>query len=164
MKIGVLSDTHIGSPSSRLSRQMITRFKAEKVELIFHLGDIMHQCVLDKLARIAPVKAVAGNMDPPEIKAKLPKKRVETASGVRFGLVHGSGPHTRLGKRLLPTFDGDDIDVLLYGHSHEARNEQLADVLLFNPGAARAIQGASASYGILTVENGHVYGEIMRIG
>jgi len=163
MKIGVVSDTHISSPSGKLPRQMVTRFKAEKVGLIFHLGDILHQCVLDELARIAPVKAVAGNMDPPEMKARLPNKRLEAAEGVRFGLIHGSGPPTRLGERLLPMFDGDDIDVLVYGHSHESRNEKVGDVLLFNPGAACAVHGVSACYGILTVENGHVYGEIIRI-
>jgi len=162
MKIGVVSDTHIASPAHELPQHMLARFRAEEVKLILHAGDVGHQCVLDRLSQIAAVKAVAGNMDPPELKAKLPKKLVVAAGGVRFGLAHGSGPADRLGERLLPMFDGDDIDVLVYGHSHKSRNEDFKGVLLFNPGSA--CTGRTPSYGILTVEDGRVYGEIVRIG
>ena len=164
MKIGVLSDTHISSPAESLPQEMLARFRKEKVEMILHAGDMIHKHVLDTLAQIAQVKGVAGNMDGPGVRAKLPKKSVEAVGGVRIGMIHGSGPPTRLGERLLPTFEGDEIDVLVYGHSHQPKNEEYQGVLLFNPGAAHAGRGGrAATFGILTVEDGHVYGEIIRI-
>ena len=164
MKIGVVSDTHISSPSDPLPPEMLARFRKENVELILHAGDIVHHRVLDELSKTAEVRAVAGNMDPPELKASLPKRLVIEAGGLRIGLVHGSGPPTRLGERLLPTFDGDEIDALVYGHSHGRQNDESKGVLLFNPGSAQAARdGGQASYGILTIEDGHVFGEIVRI-
>jgi len=76
MKIGVVSDTHINSPSDSLPAEMLARFGKENVELILHAGDIIHGRVLDELSRTAEVKAVAGNMDPPELKATLPRRLV----------------------------------------------------------------------------------------
>ena len=37
------------------------------VELILHAGDVGKQEVLDELERIAPVRAVRGNVDPPSL-------------------------------------------------------------------------------------------------
>lgn len=164
MKIGVVSDTHISSPSDSLPPEMLARFRKEKVELILHAGDVVRHRVLDELSKIAEVRAVAGNMDARELKAKLPKRLVIEAGGLRIGLVHGGGPPTRLGERLLPTFDGDEIDALVYGHSHARQNDEFKGVLLFNPGSARASRnGGRPSYGILTIEDGHIVGEIVRI-
>ena len=41
------------------------------VDLILHGGDLVAPEVLDLLARIAPVEAVGGNNDPPELCARL---------------------------------------------------------------------------------------------
>jgi uncharacterized protein len=52
-------------------------------------------------------------------------------------------------------FDGDQINVIVYGHSHLAQNEVIDGVLFFNPGTA------TESFGILTVDDGVVKGEIV---
>jgi len=165
MKIGVISDTHITSPVDMLPPDIVRSFRRERVDLILHAGDLVHLSVLDALSEIAEVRAVAGNMDPPEVRARLPIKRVEVADGVRIGLIHGSGPPTRMGERLLPLFEGERINVLVYGHSHEPRNEDYKGVLLFNPGCAFAGRaGGRGAFGFLHVENGEVRGEIREVG
>jgi putative phosphoesterase len=165
MKIGVVSDTHITSPASVLPPGAMARFRKEKVGLILHAGDVAHESVLDALRAIAEVRAVAGNVDPPELRAKLPQKLVETVDGIRIGLIHGTGPPDRLGERLLLAFEGDEIRVLVYGHSHVPRNEKHNGVLLFNPGSLNSSRGGlRKTFGILTVEAGRVSGEIIRTG
>jgi len=171
MKIGVVSDTHTRDDSALLLEEMIDRLARERVGLIFHAGDICDQAVLDKLGAVAEVKAVAGNIDPPELKARLPNRLVTEVEGVRIGLIHGSGPPTRLGERLLPSFDGDDIDVLVFGHSHVPQNNRVKaggredGVLLFNPGSLGSNRdGSPPTFGILTVGGGRISGKIVRIG
>jgi len=56
MKIGVVSDTH-GFFDARLAELLAG------VELILHAGDVGNLEVLDELERIAPVRAVKGNVD-----------------------------------------------------------------------------------------------------
>jgi putative phosphoesterase len=56
MKIGVVSDTH-GFFDARLEELLAD------VELILHAGDVGNLEVLDELERIAPVRAVKGNVD-----------------------------------------------------------------------------------------------------
>ena len=165
MKIGVLSDTHISSPADLLPGGIIRAFRHERVGLILHAGDLVDACVLDALSEIAEVRAVAGNMDPPEVRARLPVKRVEEVEGVRIGIIHGSGPPQRLGERLLQVFEGDSIRVLVYGHSHEPRNGEYQGVLLFNPGCVAARRtGGPGTFGMLIIEGGTVRGEIREVG
>ena len=164
MKIGVLSDTHMSSPADSLPAEIIVTFRQEGVGLILHAGDLVDLSLLDVLGEIAEVRAVAGNMDPPDVRARLPIKRVEVVEGVRIGLVHGGGPPQRLGERLLPVFEGDDIRVLVHGHSHQPRNEEYRGVLLFNPGCPFAGRRAErGTFGLLTIANGTVSGEIREV-
>jgi len=164
MKIGVLSDTHISSPVDGLPPDVLRTFRAQNVGLILHAGDLVDLCVIDMLSSVAEVRAVAGNMDSLAVRAVLPAKRIEQIGGVRVGIIHGSGPPQWLGERLLPVFDGDRIRVLVYGHSHEPRNEEAAGVLLFNPGSPNGSRkGGPGTVGVLTVGEGEVHGEIIEL-
>ncbi|MHB1256681.1 MAG: metallophosphoesterase family protein, partial [Dethiobacteraceae bacterium] len=58
MRIGVISDTHIPARSRQLPPELFTLFAG--VELILHAGDVAEEYVLNELAAIAPVEAVAG--------------------------------------------------------------------------------------------------------
>jgi len=164
MIIGVISDTHISSPVDMLPAEILRRFRKENVGLILHAGDLVHLSVLDALGEIAEVRAVAGNMDPTDVRQRLPVKRVEEVEGVRIGMIHGSGPGTRLGERLLPVFEGDRLHVLVHGHAHEPRNTDYQGVLLFNPGCTSGSRsGGRGTFGLLHLENGQVCGEIIEV-
>ena len=72
VKIGVLSDTHAHS-SEDLPEELLQGLRG--ADLILHAGDLVNLSVLERLKEITPqVKAVWGNMDPPEVKAALPER------------------------------------------------------------------------------------------
>ena len=61
MLVGLLSDTHIMSPSETLPPQIYSAFNG--VDLILHAGDIWIPSVLDELESVAPVMAAWGDDD-----------------------------------------------------------------------------------------------------
>ena len=64
--IGVVSDTHIPARAPFLPSSLFGLL--DGVDLILHAGDIEEESVLDELRALAPVEAVAGNMDPLYVK------------------------------------------------------------------------------------------------
>jgi putative phosphoesterase len=83
VKIGVVSDTH-GFFDARLDELLAG------VELILHAGDVGKQDVLDDLAKIAPVRAVRGNVD--SLQLGLPTSLSLKVGGMRSGGVSRTGP------------------------------------------------------------------------
>jgi uncharacterized protein len=135
MRIGVVSDTHIPARARALPPALFTLL--EGVDLILHAGDLVEEQVLEELAAIAPVEAVAGNMDSFELQLKLGKKKILEADGFRIGLVHGDigRDRSRTPQRALDTFRGDRVHCVVFGHSHQPYRQSEGGVLLFNPGS-----------------------------
>ena len=151
MKIGVLSDTHIHTPEE-LHPEIIKAFS--DVDLIVHAGDFVASAVLEGLKHLGEVKAVQGNMDSSSIKVLLPQKELLEVEGKRIGLIHGWGGPRGIEQRIREQFN--QVDVIIYGHSHRAQNTMLSGVLFFNPGPG------GKSFGILTIEK-DTHGEIIRL-
>jgi putative phosphoesterase len=161
MKIGCVSDTHIAGGMGKLPKALYEGLKG--VDLILHAGDIVSLDVIEDLGLIAPVEAVAGNMDPWGVADKLPEKKVITAGRFKIGLVHGGGKLPGMEERILARFTGDDIDCLVYGHSHNPKVEKRGKVLLVNPGSPTDKTWAPYnSFAIITVD-GEISAEIVRI-
>ena len=143
-KIGVLSDTHMpeaGIIPLRLLSEM------EHVDLIIHLGDFCNMECYRELQKIAPIIAVHGNMDEPDVKDHLPEKKTIEVQGYNLGLIHGWGPPKNLEKRVVQTFQ--DINIILFGHSHVPHSSYWDNVFLFNPGSATMNKDGTATFGIL---------------
>ena len=151
MRIGVVSDTHVTSFAEVPNKILIT---LAEVDLIIHAGDFVSKDVFDGLKRLGEVKAVRGNMDSSELKQILPEKELLLVGGKRIGITHGWGGPYGIEDRVSQMFK--DVDVIIYGHSHQSKNELKEGVLFFNPGQARN------SFGILTVGQ-EVKGEIIRL-
>jgi len=151
MKIGVVSDTH--ATSFTQFPDQILRTLAE-VDLIIHTGDFVARDVLDGLKRLGEVKAVQGNMDSEELKQILPEKEILEIEGKRIGIIHGWGSPYGIDDRVGGMFD--DVDIIVYGHSHYSQNEVKRGILFFNPGRAKN------SFGILTIDQ-EVSGEIINL-
>lgn len=151
MKIGVVSDTHVTSFADVPDRILLA---LAEVDLIIHAGDFVARDVLDGLKRLGEVKAVWGNMDSDELKRILPEKELLLIEGKRIGVTHGSGSPYGIEDRVSRMFE--DVDVIVYGHSHQSKNEVKKGILFFNPGQARN------SFGILTVGE-QVRGEIINL-
>jgi uncharacterized protein len=131
MKVGVLSDTHVPSIVLSLPPVIFDIFKG--VELILHAGDIVELSVLDELRTIAPVEAVAGNMDDSEVRARLPHKKIMTLGRYRVGLIHGKYKIDVQKEMIRKEFDR--VDLIVYGHSHTPFWGQVDGVYFLNPGS-----------------------------
>jgi hypothetical protein len=101
--------------------------------LILHVGDLTSRATLSALELIAPVRAVHGNMDEPELRAELPDRRIVEAEGLRIGLVHDAGPAGGRHERLLGWFPG--CDVVAYGHTHVPELARSGGMWIVNPGS-----------------------------
>ncbi|PLX83365.1 MAG: YfcE family phosphodiesterase [Desulfuromonas sp.] len=161
IKIGVLSDTHLKDRKEGVAflARLAERFLAD-VDMVFHAGDLVDPNVLGAFAPL-PVHAVQGNMDPPGY--GLPFKKVISVGGARIGLIHGWGAADTLEERVMGEFLGEDLDCLVYGHSHQSTCRRLGSLLLFNPGSPTDRRGAPFhSVGVLEVDQG-VSGRILCI-
>ena len=102
-------------------------------DLIVHAGDFVALSVLEELARLAPVAAVHGNMDEPELRAALPERRVVEVGESRIGLVHDGGPRAGRPERLAGWFP--ECDAVVYGHSHLPEVTRHGPLWILNPGS-----------------------------
>jgi putative phosphoesterase len=160
MRLGIISDTHMPGTSESLPEKVIKGL--EGVDMILHAGDVTEESVLDQLGRIAPVKAVAGNMDSAHLKDRLPVKDVITAGKFKIGLIHGYGPPFGMMDRIRKEFG--KVDAIVFGHSHSAVNKKKNGVLFFNPGSPTDNLFAKVkAFGIITIENDRLTGEIIKI-
>ncbi|MCX5858935.1 MAG: metallophosphoesterase family protein [Proteobacteria bacterium] len=164
-KIGVISDTHITNKGMNL-RSAWNRFltrgdqplpevlarEFEGVDLIIHCGDLVELWVLDLLKEIAPVEAVAGNMDGPEARQELPIKKNLEIEGIKLGIIHGGGsPHGMI-DRIISEFSG--VDAILFGHTHAPFAETRDGIFFFNPGSPTDRRFAPYnSLGILIIDS-----------
>ncbi|MBP8626825.1 MAG: metallophosphoesterase [Syntrophorhabdales bacterium] len=132
-KIGVLSDTHLRVVSNDLKE--LLRASLHDIDMLIHAGDMTSARVFDFLQNWN-IKAVRGNMDDFELYSMIPQRRIEVINGKRFGIIHGSGSPQGIEKRVKAGF-GDDVDVIIFGHSHIPARIEIDGVTLFNPGSFR---------------------------
>jgi len=153
-KIGIISDTHGG-----LCPDVFKHFKG--VHAILHAGDIGNEDVLIELEAIAPVYAVRGNIDFFEQARNLPRKRIETFGGVRFGIIHGDiFQRSSIYEQLIPYFAKDNVDVIIFGHTHERYIKKQGNIWLINPGAADPRRNLGCNSVIVVEVN---FGKITKI-
>lgn len=151
--IGLISDTHMPRKGRAIPAEVLDAFAG--VDLILHAGDLVEPSVLEPLEQIAPVVAIAGNNDPPEVEARWGNQRVVELEGFRVGLVHGhEGKGANTVARALSRCPG--CHVVVFGHSHSAYNERHGTTLAVNPGSPTDLRRWSPglSYGLLYLEAG----------
>ncbi len=162
MKIGVISDTHIPTQANALPAVILDAFR--EVDMIIHAGDIVDLSVLEELKGVCPkVRAVWGNMDPYEVRGKLPEKEILEISGHRIGVMHGWGHPKGLIEVMAEAFKGDDVEMVIFGHSHNAVNKKSGGVIYFNPGSPtdKSLTDCN-SYGIIEIDDA-IHGKIVKI-
>lgn len=120
--VGIVSDTH------GLWRPEIVPVLAG-VERILHAGDVGRREILFRLAEIAPLDAIRGNVDTDDDVAALPETFTETIHGRCVHMVHaiadlGADPRAAGWK------------VVIHGHSHKPGIVERDGVIFLNPGAA----------------------------
>ncbi|PNU18809.1 metallophosphoesterase [Geothermobacter hydrogeniphilus] len=160
MIAGVLSDTHFSdlAEADAAIGELLAGCFAD-VDLVLHAGDLGPPEALFCFAPL-PVLAVRGNTDTGH--ADLPSQRLLTLDGVRIGLVHGWGAAAGLETRVIRHFDGQELDLLIFGHSHVPVCTRRNGLLLFNPGSLnRPRSSRGPTVGRLILDRGTVSGEIL---
>ena len=164
MRVGLLSDTHLGQPERRLQRLLAEELA--DAEVLLHAGDHTGDAVIEYLEheQSRPYLAVAGNMDLGLLGRALPARRMVQLGGVAVGLVHGWGGPAGLERRILEVFGPDEARVVVFGHSHRPLARQVGDRWLVNPGSAFHPRGSSrGSVALLTLDRAEVSVEIRAV-
>jgi putative phosphoesterase len=158
--IAVIADTHLPRGVRRLPTECV-RLLSE-ADLVLHAGDLVAESVLAELGSLAPVQAVAGNMDHEALQIALPKRRVIEIEGARIGMVHDAGPRTGREDRLRAVFPG--CAAVVYGHTHVPQLERHAKVWIVNPGSPTERRSAPAhSMALLRVSDGALEPALVRL-
>jgi putative phosphoesterase len=128
------------------------------VDAIVHCGDVIDAMAIPIFEALAPFEAVAGNNDPPELHARFGTRKILEIGGLRIGVVHGhEGPGKSTPERAARAFADEQLDAILFGHSHVPLCEWRNGVLLFNPGSpTERRRQPHFSYGILRIENASI--------
>lgn len=130
LRIGLIADTHVPSIAKQLPEQIFVAFTG--VDLILHAGDLVTLAPLQALEAVAPVLAVRGNRDLPYPEtAILPSERKLELAGHSLVLTHQCPRKPKEWEQRYPTRP----EILVCGHSHRVRCEQVGPTLVLNPGS-----------------------------
>jgi uncharacterized protein len=115
VRLLMLADTHVPRRARDLPAEVWAAVAA--ADVVLHAGDWVGVPLLDAMrARAARLIAVWGNNDGPALRARLPEVARAELGGVRFAVVHETGPATGRERRCAEAYP--DTDVLVFGHSH----------------------------------------------
>ena len=128
MLIAVVSDTHRSNKYIKLAEELI-----KDANVLIHLGDNVEDAEELEHNFKGKVYAVAGNCD---YSTKYPKENIIEINGRKIFFTHGDlyGVKRSInniyyrGKEL-------DVDIVLFGHTHEQIIEKENGLILMNPGS-----------------------------
>jgi putative phosphoesterase len=155
MKALVISDTHGNFPCALTLHDQL-----EPVDTLIHLGDGCGDVELLRSALDIPVMSVAGNCD---FGTDAPREFLWECEGKKILLVHGDIYRVKSGLALLEQRARElKANVVLFGHTHIAIQEERSGLLMLNPGTL--IKGAPfRSYAILDVTSKRITAHICEL-
>ncbi|MFI6517070.1 metallophosphoesterase family protein [Spirillospora sp. NPDC050679] len=132
MRVVVLSDTHAPRRWKSCPPEVARHLRG--ADAILHAGDVCTAGVLDELAQYAPVHAVLGNNDGPDVAAWGAPERLELElGGLKVAMVHDSGQAKGRLARMRRWFP--DADLVVFGHSHIPWDDSGDGQRILNPGS-----------------------------
>ncbi|UCC28042.1 MAG: metallophosphoesterase [Candidatus Bathyarchaeota archaeon] len=137
MIIGIMADTHDRLP---LVDKAVRMLNEEEADLVLHAGDYIAPFVIP---RFRPLKAkfigVFGNNDGERIGLKVKFREINaeihgnfaevTVDRLRITLMHGSEEEL-----LRSLINVESHDIIIHGHTHEAKTYRKGKTLVINPG------------------------------
>ncbi|MCK9422293.1 MAG: metallophosphatase family protein [Bacteroidales bacterium] len=131
LHIGILSDTH-----GYIHPSVPDFFN--KVDEIWHAGDVGEIITTRKLAELKPLRAVHGNIDGQDIRIEYPKDLLFTVEDVKVLMTHIGGYPGRYDPRVRHLIEKERPKLFICGHSHILKVifDKKYDLLHINPGAA----------------------------
>jgi uncharacterized protein len=132
LRVALLSDTH--SPRRWKRCPPAVARVLDGADAILHAGDVCLAETLDELSDFAPVHAVRGNNDGPDVAAWGAPDTLEIElAGLNIAMIHDSGPAKGRAARLTKLFPGADL--VVFGHSHIPWDETYGGQRAVNPGS-----------------------------
>jgi len=132
VKAVVLADTHAPQRWRRCPPAIAEYLRG--ADLILHGGDVCTADVLDELSDYAPVRAVLGNNDGPDVAAWGAPETLELdLAGLAVAMVHDGGKADGRCARLRRRFPAAQL--VLFGHSHIPLDQAADGIRIFNPGS-----------------------------
>lgn len=126
-------------------------------EHIIHAGDMGAPEILEKLATLAPVTAVRGNVDKAAWARALPETDAVELGGVTIYVLHDLA-------ELDLKLEAAGFAAVISGHSHVPKQEMREGVLYFNPGSAGPRRfKLPITVGKLILERGKIRAEVIKI-
>ncbi len=139
----IIGDTHIPDRVTELPRQLKSFIESTQFNFLLSTGDLTSQEVLSWMRKIAPLKAVKGNMD----YLPLPMEETLILPSIKIGLIHGTGIWPRGDtKQLLNVAKRLDASILVSGHTHRPEVTLTEGILLLNPGSLTGAWGGSSDW------------------
>jgi uncharacterized protein len=154
MRVIVLSDTHAPRRWRSCPPRVAERLRG--ADLILHAGDVCVAPVLAELAQYAPVTAVLGNNDGPDVAEwGAAETAALTLDGLRVAMLHDSGPSGGRLARMRRRFP--EADLVVFGHSHIPLDESGYGLRIFNPGSPTdRRRQPHGTLGVLRIEDGTI--------
>ena len=152
MRVVVLADTHAPRRWRVCPPRLAGHLRG--ADLILHAGDVCTATVLDELAQYAPVTAVLGNNDGPDVAewGAAPTAELDL-DGLRVAMLHDSGPATGRLVRMRRAFPRAGL--VVFGHSHIPLDLAADGVRIFNPGSPTdRRRQPHGTLGVLRIESG----------
>lgn len=105
---------------------------------IWHAGDIGDISVMDELRKIAPIRAVYGNIDNHIVRAEYPENNRFTLEGVDVWITHIGGKPYVYNHLIRDEITKNPPKLFICGHSHicKVQMDKKLGTLYMNPGAA----------------------------
>jgi putative phosphoesterase len=143
-KIAVISDSH----GARVRLEMFKRIaEQEKYDMIIHCGDGAYDTKWLAKNLDIEVKAVAGNCD---FYDRIVREYPITVDNVRMLALHGDKYDVKWGLTRLSYYAEErNVNVVLFGHTHQAFAGFAGGVMMVNPGALK-----DGRYAELHISNG----------
>lgn len=151
MKIAVLSDTHLSSPTPWFG-DVYARYLAP-ADAVIHCGDIAGYAMLEYLEGLPNFHGVSGNMDEMRIQEELPPTRILELEGFRIGLTHGAGAWGDAASVVTSWF-APGLDLICFGHTHVYEWRLIDGTRVLNPGSAGLPRKGESSLALITAEKG----------
>jgi hypothetical protein len=121
-------------PDFRRELPATLRPHLEACNLILHAGDVTHADVLAELEEFAPVVAVLGNLDGPDVAAwGATTAATLDVDGVTVAMIHDAGRTAGREDRLRRRFP--EAELIVFGHSHTPGIRTAHGVTFVNPGS-----------------------------
>ena len=158
MRIIIISDTHLPKRGKWLPPQLVGEL--ERADMVLHAGDFITGDVLDDLLALNKnLVGVIGNNDDAEVRRRLKRKEKVHVGGRVIGLVHGDGGiREQTVQRAWEAFQGETVDVIVFGHSHLPFLKTVQGTILFNPGSATEKRRSPYySYGVMEIVDGFIH-------